>query len=69
MERLSKIYNENRRACAIGGAFMLSAATAMYFMRRRKLPASVMGIHRWQDPHFKSENLALYSDEAVARAK
>ena len=47
MERLSKLYNENRKACAIGGAFMLSAATAMYFMRRRKLPASVMGIHRW----------------------
>lgn len=66
MDRLNKAYQENKRAFQFGSAFMAGAATAFYIYKRRSAPPAPT---RWVDPHFKSENLALYSTEAEVRAK
>ena len=66
MDRLSKLYNENRRAVAMGGALMFGAASALYLYRRRQVPAAY---HKWRDVNFKSENLNCYSSEANIRAQ
>mmetsp|Transcript_29662 Transcript_29662/g.39437 ORF Transcript_29662/g.39437 Transcript_29662/m.39437 type:complete len:93 (+) Transcript_29662:55-333(+) len=47
----------------MGSALMLGAASAFLLYRRRQVPRT------WRDPHFKSENLALYSEEAKIRAQ
>ena len=50
---------------------MLSAATAMYFLRRKRISANSLApkVHRWQDSQFKSQNLMLYATEAEQRLK
>ena len=69
MEKLRKLVSENKRAFAVGSAIALSAATALYIYRRRQFTnITSLGLHRWRDPHFKSENLPLYSVEAEMRA-
>ena len=66
MERLSKLYSENKGKFAMANGFALGTTAAMYFYRRRQmLPIKHF---KWQDKHFKSENLALYSYEAEIRA-
>ena len=65
MERLSKIYNEQKRSTlAMGSAVMLgAAASALYLYKRRQIPS----VNKWRDPMFKSENLVIYSEEAQLR--
>lgn len=65
MERLSKIYNEQKRTLAMGSAVMLGAASALYLYKRRQMPSG--GVNKWRDPMFKSENLVIYSEEAQLR--
>ena len=62
MNRLSKIYNDNKQALMMGGAFALTAASAFYLFRRRQ-HANL----KWRDPDFKEENINLYSEEAEVR--
>lgn len=78
MERLSKLYNENRLAITMGSAVVLTTASAVYFYRRRMIPAVPGPVSvvkptgpaiKWLDPHFKSENLDLYSEEASVRSE
>ena len=64
VEKIGKFYRENQRAFAIGGAIMATAASAMFLYKRRQIG----GMHKWCDPHFTSENLTLYSEEANLRA-
>jgi len=64
MERLSKIFDENKKAFAYGAGAIGASAVGFYAYKRFTQKPSVL-----RDAFFKTENLSLYSAEAERRAE
>lgn len=73
MERLNKIYENNKRTILISSAVFASAAIAYYALKRHNHfnPLTPRAPHKdWNhDPHFSQPNIPLHYKNTLSRDK